>query len=139
VFSAAGALGEPQRERLNRLLREARAAARPALLAVHHPPLPGMAKRRKALADAGPLAALIAEHQVPVTVCGHLHRNLTRQQGTARIFATSSASSMRDAAYRVFEWERVDAGWRIATRLRTRDALTGHWMPDECTEWTVTA
>lgn len=123
IFSARGALGSNQYERLAHRLKESREQGRLCCLAIHHPPLPGMAIWRKALKEQQALQKLISVHQPALAWCGHLHHNLEVTEGAARIFCTASASSVLDASYRVFDIETCEQGgqpgWSIHMQLKT--------------------
>lgn len=133
IFSAQGELGKAQLCRLRNALGGP--ASAPAgefpkrseftCLLLHHPPLPGMAKQRKALRDAADLQQVIEEQQPDLVLYGHIHHNLERQHGPVRIFCTASASSVHNASYRVFDVEKTDAGWHCQMRLMSLDNAHG--------------
>jgi 3',5'-cyclic AMP phosphodiesterase CpdA len=129
IFSAQGELGKAQLSRL----RNAMAGSVPhppggtadpsvfTCLLIHHPPLPGMAKHRKALRDAGKLQAIIDEQQPDLVLYGHIHCNRDTKHGEVRAFCTASASSALNASYRVFDVEKSDKGWHCHMRLMSLD------------------
>lgn len=120
IFSATGALGESQLARLDKML----GAVEPdrfCCLLVHHPPLPDMIGRRKALDDAPQLEALLSSHPVDLVLHGHNHRNASSRLGDMRIYSTNSASSViegREASYRVFDVANTSSGWSVAMQLK---------------------
>lgn len=123
LFSARGAIGPEQARRLATALDPAE--GRLTCLAVHHPPLPGMTKWRKALAECRPLDRLIARTRPAFVLCGHLHRNQSIQAGDTRVFVTASASSALEASYRVFDVDAAGNGeWEIRMRVKTRNPAT---------------
>jgi len=73
-FLASGALGSEQLQRLEVLLAELARGEHFRLLLIHHPPLGGDVSRRRGLADARALAALLSRHGVDLILHGHLHR-----------------------------------------------------------------
>jgi 3',5'-cyclic AMP phosphodiesterase CpdA len=129
IFSAEGELGKAQLSRL----REAMDAPLSHLpdgtpdlsvftcLLIHHPPLPGMAKQRKALRDARELQIIIDEQQPDLVLYGHIHCNRDTTHGQVRAFCTASASSVLNASYRVFDIEKTDKGWHCHMRLMSLD------------------
>ncbi len=125
VFSATGELGKDQRQRLARTLVKEPGDKRFQCLLIHHPPLPGMTERRKALRDAGQLEGIIAQHPPDLVLYGHLHRNLEHHVGNTRIFCTATASSIYDASFRIFDVEKKDSGWHCRMRLVTRTHSPG--------------
>lgn len=112
---ADGKLGEAQRQQLERLLAEtANKETQATLLALHHPPEPGLAKERKSLLDAQALQQLMHKHQRQLTalVHGHLHKNLNYRVADTPCFCTASASSTQPdamASFRLLEFN--DSGF----------------------------
>ncbi|MGE0483394.1 MAG: metallophosphoesterase [Gammaproteobacteria bacterium] len=138
-WSAGGAIGEAQLQRLDGLLARSRGRLRCVML--HHPPQPGQCARRKALADAHVLSLLLERHAVELVVHGHVHRNrATRLGPVTRVFATASASnaaSHAPASYRVFECTAAgDARWQLAMRLVSVDP-SGRAREVERDSWTA--
>ena len=123
IFSARGALGQQQIGRLSNLMRESREHGFLVCLAVHHPPLPGMAQWRKALKEVRRLRELISLHQPALAWCGHLHHNRHVREGDSNIYCTASASSLLNASYRVFDIEETDGtvpvNWNIRMQLKS--------------------
>ena len=105
VFTASGKLGQEQLEKLSELLEEAATERQLVCLMIHHPPLPGMTNRRKGLADATALQAILERYPPMLVFHGHLHHNREYQWGDSRIYCTSAASSISDASYRVIDIE----------------------------------
>ena len=133
IFSAEGELGKAQLSRLRDALghpvsgpgSESLEPPEFTCLLIHHPPLPGMTKQRKALRDAGDLQLVIEEQQPDLVLYGHLHCNREGQHGEVRTFCTASASSVNDASYRVFDVEKTDDGWHCHMRLMSLDKNNG--------------
>jgi 3',5'-cyclic AMP phosphodiesterase CpdA len=126
VTRATGRLGEALRTALAAELQRHRGLARIVLL--HHPPLPGVTKARKALIDADRLTALLRDHGAALVLHGHLHRNAEwhglAATGDAAVYCTASASATagpHGASGRIFDIERVDKGFRIEMRLLQLD------------------
>ncbi len=121
ALEASGRLGRDQLARLAAALQRSAARGRFCCLALHHPPLPGMIARRKALTDAAELERAIDGASVHLVLHGHVHRNCERQFGATAIFGTASASSASagaPAAYRCFDLESDGGGWRVRMQLR---------------------
>jgi len=137
-FSARGALGPGQFQRLERDLLQGRKQGQVTCLAIHHPPLPGMAKWRKALAEVQAMQGLIIRQQPAIVLCGHLHHNATVLAGETRVFCTASASSLYDASYRVFDiTSHHIGGHHIRMRLMTFAQERQEFAPAEELEWQV--
>lgn len=73
---AAGELGRDQLERLQRILRESRAAGLGRVVMIHHPPLPGQAKRDRGLRDAERLRDILTEEGADLVIHGHNHQTM---------------------------------------------------------------
>jgi len=119
VFMASGKLGDEQLQKLAELLRQAAAEKQMSVLLIHHPPLPGMTKWRKALTDATKLQAVLKHHPPLLVFYGHLHYNREQQWGDARMYCTAAASSVSDASYRVVDIEERDDEWLFRMSLKS--------------------
>ena len=125
IFSAEGELGKAQLSRIRKTMSGPVSHGTGGIpdrsvftcLLIHHPPLPGMAKQRKALRDAGELKAIIDEQQPDLVLYGHIHCNRDTTHGEIRAFCTASASSALNASFRVFDVEKTDQGWHCHMRL----------------------
>ena len=122
IFSAAGSLGPEQRARLGQALKTGRAEGKFQLVLIHHPPFPGMTRRRKSLQDDRELEELMIEHPPQLVLYGHLHRDREHIHGQTHIYCTASASSSLGASYRVFDIDRTEPGWNCQMRLMTLPA-----------------
>jgi len=132
VASARGELGPTGRARLARALYDACGTFRVVL--IHHPPVPGLCKRRKALADDAAVADLLRREGAGLVLHGHLHHDhrhdLDGPDGAALpVFCTPSASAP-DAAARLFDIEPADGGFQVRTRLVRPDGASGeeNWI-----------
>ena len=119
VFMASGRLGHGQLGRLETLLHESAQEGQTVVLLIHHPPLPGMTNRRKGLADAAALRAILQKHPPALVFYGHLHHNHEQQLGETRLYCTAAASSAGDASYRVIDIAADDGGSAVRMRLKT--------------------
>lgn len=72
-FYAVGRIGKAQIERLARILDRLGAEGLTRIVLIHHPPLPGLAKRRHDLEDADALADVLAHHGAELVLHGHEH------------------------------------------------------------------
>ena len=133
IFSAEGELGKAQLARLRDALGgpvsgpagESPERSEFTCLLIHHPPLPGMTKQRKALRDVAELQFVIEERRPDLVLYGHIHCNRERQHREVHTFCTASASSVNDASYRVFDVEKTDDGWHCRMRLMSLDNHDG--------------
>ncbi len=119
IFMASGSLGSVQLEKLTEILQQCSDEGRLACLLIHHPPLPGMTKWRKALTDAKALKAVLQKNTPHLIFHGHLHHNRELVWGDTRIYCTSAASSASDASYRVVDIEDAEDHWTICSVLKS--------------------
>ncbi len=127
LFMATGQLGAAQGERLSAQLAAARSRQDYRVVLIHHPPLPGLTNWRKALTDAGPLAARLRAGGADLALHGHLHRNGERISSGLRVYGSASASSVEApdlASYRVFDINPGAAGCAVAMRLMQAESAT---------------
>lgn len=75
-FVAAGRLGEGQIAQLEAGLERLGAAGLLRVVLIHHPPLPGQAPPRRALADADALADALRRSGAELVLHGHNHREM---------------------------------------------------------------
>ena len=128
ILKAGGKVGAAMRARLDKTLEVTRDSCRVVL--IHHPPLPGSCKPRKALADDRELTRILEERGAALVLHGHLHHNreyrLDCSDGSdVAVFCTASASaagSQGAAAARIFDIEPAAGGYRIEMRLEALDA-----------------
>ena len=126
--SACGLVGERQ---LSSLLQHLSGGqAKPRLLAIHHPPFPGMIGFRKRLRDAQRLETLIHECPVDLIVHGHDHKDRREVRHGVRVFGTSSAS-YEAGSYRCIDVVPDASGWQLRMRLLRRDDGSFHCVEDE--------
>ena len=121
IFSAAGELGDEQRQRLAGALERNASGKEFACLLIHHPPFPGMTRRRKALKDAAQLVELVGQSPPDLVLYGHIHRNRENLQGRIHSFCTDSASSIDNASFRIIDLEKEQKGWNCRVRLFSLD------------------
>jgi len=89
-FVAAGEVGKAQLDTLDKLLPQLEAEGLIRVVLIHHPPLPGQAPPRRALRDAGALAAILAARGAELVLHGHNHRDM--HTNFARIAETGGGS-----------------------------------------------
>lgn len=124
VFSAQGRLGDAQLQEFETLLARLKGAGAIRIVLIHHPPLPGQAPRRRALADAAQFASVLDRQGAELVLHGHNHRDTLVWRGGAPVLGISSASSavIRHeeplARYRVIRVTAEGAGARIVAETR---------------------
>ena len=73
---ASGRLGPEQLARVAAVLERLGGADVFRLVLIHHPPLPGQAKRYRELEDAAALESALARHGAELVIHGHNHHNM---------------------------------------------------------------
>jgi 3',5'-cyclic AMP phosphodiesterase CpdA len=127
-LSARGRLGQQQLADLADVLHQTEVQGLFRLVAVHHPPLRGLAPFRRALADAGRFEGQLAAYGAELVVHGHNHRIETNAaagpNGPIPVLGTGSASSVVThrgeplASYRLFDISGSAAsGWQLRSRV----------------------
>lgn len=120
LFSAAGVLGEDQLRNLALALDDLRGRGFYRLVNLHHCPLPGVSKDRKALVDSLALQHVLEKHGAELVVYGHTHKYrgdvLASATGDIPVIGIASASSNgsgghEPAQWHMFEVERVKRSW----------------------------
>ncbi len=79
---ASGRVGAGQLARLGTALERLGRAGHFRLVLIHHPPLPGQAKRFRGLSDAAELEQVLTRHGAELVVHGHNHHNMLAWCGT---------------------------------------------------------
>lgn len=72
-FFAIGRIGDAQLRRLDALLQQLGDAGLMRVVLIHHPPLPGLSKKRHDLEDADALAEVLARRGAELVLHGHEH------------------------------------------------------------------
>ncbi len=119
-WSARGLLGREQLEKL-KCISEANSDTFQCVF-LHHPPVPGMCKKRKSLRDAILLSYLLEQQNVQMVLHGHVHQNqIYTANECTKVFATASASNVAShapASYRLFEIKTGVSDWEVVARLK---------------------
>lgn len=75
-FVASGRVGKPQLERVAAVLDRLGRENLFRLVLIHHPPLPGQARRRRELEDAVDMQAVLSSHGAELVIHGHNHHDM---------------------------------------------------------------
>lgn len=134
LLKAAGLLGTRQIEILRQLLRDLREKGYFRCVMIHHPPLPGLCKRRKALIDARFFADAVAAEGAELILHGHNHRHMLNHaqgpQGPVPVIGVPAASATgspeRDyAAWYRYNISRESGRWLVTAEVRSWNPSTG--------------
>lgn len=115
-FVAAGRLGPEQLDALARILDALADTDLARVVLIHHPPLPGQASPRRALADAVQLAAVLAAHGADLVLHGHNHRDMAVLAGghIPVIGVASGSAAVPHKHEPTARWNYVQIGPRSA-------------------------
>ncbi len=127
LHKAAGELGALQLESVATLLRDLRERGYYRCVLIHHPPLPGQALPRKALADAARFRDILASQGAELVLHGHNHAHslvrLPSPFGTVNVVGVPSASMGETQHHEPAAWYRYaitrqDGGWHTGLTIR---------------------
>ena len=126
-FTAGGRVSAPQLKALKDLLPRLKQQGFFRIVLIHHPPLPGQNKWRKALWNASELQSIITEEGAELVLHGHnhehMHQELKTKHGTAHVFGVPSASARQTdhkpaAAWNLYEVRRESGAWHCDVQIR---------------------
>ena len=130
VFQAWGELGAAQLAETAKILRQTREQGFARVVMIHHPPLRGLAKPRKALKDADGLAAILQAEGAEIVLHGHNHllelHHTPGPQGYIPCLGVPSASARAypghpSAAWALLNLRRKEGQWLIDAQIRRYD------------------
>lgn len=127
---ATGFLGPAQMDALAQTLRNLRTKGFYRILMIHHPPLPDLARRPKALTDAQGLKEILDDAGCDLVVHGHnhttMHNTLASRHGPVQILGVPAATSngarnTEPAAWNEYHIRRASGRWHCAVNTRCWD------------------
>ena len=126
-FVAGGRIGTEQRQSLEKILHELGQQNLCRIIMIHHPPLPGLNSRRKALWDAGEFKEILRRQGAELVLHGHNHTHMFHTtpgpEAEIPVYGVPSASMRHDASkpaahYYLFEIEKNEESWSISGSMR---------------------
>lgn len=146
LHRACGVLGTAQREALAQLLPDLRERGYARVLMIHHPPLPGLAKSRKALTDAPELHGILETHGAELVLHGHNHEHMLNtvnsRFGTVHVLGVPSASLNAGTHHPVAAWNlyRIQRqGGKWLTQVTTRSFAPSSGQVETLTEFALSS
>ena len=133
LHRASGLLGGTQIESLSFLLSDLRERGYARIVMIHHPPLPGLARPRKALVDAPQLRAVLEAQGAELVLHGHNHEHMlntiTSRFGQVHVLGVPSASLIKSkhhpvAAWNLYRIQRQGGKWLTEVSVRSFDPAT---------------
>jgi 3',5'-cyclic AMP phosphodiesterase CpdA len=122
-LKATGTLGEQQLRDLQHILAMLGTQGFFRVVMIHHPPLPGLARDRKALTDAAALKTVLSTEGCELVLHGHNHKSMLNwfdtKAGPAPVIGVPSASINGDIKHEA-------AGWNLYHIRRQQ----GRWTTD---------
>jgi 3',5'-cyclic AMP phosphodiesterase CpdA len=131
LFSAGGAVGSAQRERLADQLRTLRERGFYRVVMIHHPPAPGLALPVRALSDAAEMKDLLESEGAELVLHGHNHEHslnfLESKFGQIPIVGVPSASMTKTSQHDIAAWNlysitRSKSQWHTNVKIRQWNA-----------------
>ena len=130
---AIGAIGKPQLNKLETILKQTAAQGLFRIVAIHHPPLSGIESWRRRLTDARSLHSLVTRCGAELILHGHVHKavhqTLNTPSGQTTVVGATSASSssptyQRRACYYIYTIMASENAWdvHVAQRVYCPDA-----------------
>ena len=105
---AGGRLGAAQLARLGDQLSQLRREGLFRVVMLHHPPVDGVVSRRKALADAAGLRAILAQHGAELVLHGHGHEAVFTSIGAIPVLGAPSASAVPGGKHPPARWHAIE-------------------------------
>lgn len=137
LFRAGGRLGAEQRGQLAAALEDLRQRGFYRVVLIHHPPVPGLTPRRRALDDDLELRQVLEDQGADLILYGHNHRHgrtsLQTRFGVAHIIGAPSATSPGHGTYDAAAWylykiRRQGRAWSAAVTIRGWDGRKGAFV-----------
>ena len=124
---ATGSLGREQLAGLETLLKQTGNLGLMRVILIHHPPLPGIVKRRKCLTDSQLFTEILQRCGAELVLHGHAHiatfTNLQTSAGGIPVIGVPSASELNScpghcAKYNIYQLKKNRAGWELKIQVR---------------------
>ena len=139
LFRAGGRVGPDQLNRLIPILHDLRQRGFYRVILIHHPPVPGLTPRRRALDDDKDLKRTIEEQGADLVLYGHNHRHgrstLATRFGVTHIMGAPSATSPGHGVYDPAAWylykiRRQEGAWSTNVTVRRWDGGKASFVAD---------
>lgn len=134
LFKATGLLGHQQIEALAQVLRDLKSRGFCRIVMIHHPPMPGITDRRRALLDDGELHQVLAQEGAELVIFGHNHRRsihyIDGKAARVPLLGAPAASMMwggrhNPGGWSLYEIDRDKGKWQIQATERSWHGPTG--------------
>lgn len=137
---ASGAVGDEQLARLGRTLEGLADTPLCRIVLIHHPPVPGLVSRRRALLDAEAFGAVLRRAGAELVLHGHMHRvsiaSLAGPAGTIPVVCVPASSNVghnpeKRSRYHLVRVEPTGGrGFRLGLRARGYDPGSGRFVDE---------
>jgi len=136
---ATGSVGQPQLHALEKILQDTGHRHLFRIVLIHHPPVPGVVKRRKRLTDAAAFCSVVKRWGAELVLHGHIHRSSFKQIETARgkipVVSVPSAFTLgrkpeRRAKYHIYHLNPATQGWDLRLAVRGYSAKENRFIQE---------
>jgi 3',5'-cyclic AMP phosphodiesterase CpdA len=143
LFRAGGRLGTEQLKQLGELLHDLRHRGFYRVVLIHHPPVPGLTARRRALDDDAILKDLLEAQGAELVLYGHNHRHgrqsFNSRFGPVHLMGAPSATSPDKGTYDAAAWylyriRRLEGAWSTHVTVRSWDTQAGSFVVEQAFE-----
>ena len=137
---ATGSLGQEQLAGLETLLKQTGDQGFMRVILVHHPPLPGIVKRRKCLTDSQLFIDILERCGAELVLHGHAHvstvTSLPTLAGKIPVVGVSSASALDSqpdycAKYNIYQIKRTVGGGEVTMEGRGYSVTKRHFIREQ--------
>jgi len=137
---ATGSLGQEQLAGLETLLKQTGDQGLMRVILIHHPPLPGIVKRRKCLTDSQLFIDILERCGAELVLHGHAHvsavTSLPTLAGKIPVVGVSSASALDSqpdhcAKYNIYQIKRTVSGWDVTMEVRGYSVTKQHFIREQ--------
>ena len=137
---ATGSLGRQQLTGLETLLKQTGDQGLMRVILIHHPPLPGIVKRRKCLTDSQLFIDILERCGAELVLHGHAHvstvTSLLALAGKIPVVGVSSVSALDSqldhcAKYNIYQIKRTVSGWEVAMEVRGYSVTKQHFIREQ--------
>ena len=137
---ATGSMGAGQLKRLETILKQTAGRDFFRVIMIHHPPVPGIVRRRKRLTDAPALSSLIGRYGTELILHGHAHETshtvLRTPAGSTAVVGAPSATSLgrthgRRARYFIYGILWSEGGWEVNIAERIYSPDHDRFLPEK--------
>jgi 3',5'-cyclic AMP phosphodiesterase CpdA len=139
LHRASGTVSQEQLDTTARVLKMLRERGFYRVVMIHHPPLPGQARPRKALTNAAALREILEAEGAELVLHGHnhmdMHEVLETRHGPAHVIGVPSTSALAHkskpaAAWHLYSISRRNQNWQLLVEKHKYDSARDTIVPE---------